>query len=430
MNSDFKLENITFLFYCVSFLFMVFYSVTAIMMWTYPWNQISIVAACLFPLVLTICCKFNKREFSKKIEKEILIAFLIIIIGLLNIYYSDDYSTTVKAMTLFLVSGIGAFIVTLLIVNNRRRQITLLTLCWVCLILLCVHGTIEFFFNKSPLWFAYRPHLKAIHLGSFNPIPAGSLLILLIMGPLVLYHGVNKWLQIVSIMSIIAACIIILAIGKLGPVVGIIGAILFVSIFCRKQLWVTILVAAMLLSAYGLGHWCGGFAPLQLISKLKTSNSIAWRVENYFLAMHILPQRPFCGIGLHAPIHPYLTDYSERLNINSSNSHYRNYIKDLKTFENSFLLILVEMGMLMAIAYLSLGGVIIKKLLNNCWKVKSQKKNAILFLAPLFGFLIHSLTFDSLAYPHLNWLFHSFLGLLANLDKFNIVPRSENRQPT
>ena len=36
-----------------------------------------------------------------------------------------------------------------------------------------------------------------------------------------------------------------------------------------------------------------------------------------------------------------------------------------------------------------------------------------LLLIVLLGFLAHSMTFDSLKYPHLNWVFHSFLGLLV-----------------
>ena len=44
--------------------------------------------------------------------------------------------------------------------------------------------------------------------------------------------------------------------------------------------------------------------------------------------------------------------------------------------------------------------------------------HASLLLIVVAGFIVHSMTFDSLKYPHLNWLFHSFLGLMAHSRKF------------
>ena len=39
----------------------------------------------------------------------------------------------------------------------------------------------------------------------------------------------------------------------------------------------------------------------------------------------------------------------------------------------------------------------------------------------LIGFAVHSMAYDNLRYPHLNWIFHSLLGLVANNHVFRSV---------
>jgi hypothetical protein len=132
------------------------------------------------------------------------------------------------------------------------------------------------------------------------------------------------------------------------------------------------------------------------------------------LASHIFLKKPLFGIGLHAPLADYLKDYHQKI---TNNTKYPNYIKDSKTLENIILCDFVEMGGLFSITYIALIIYLLKNLFHGSKNNPAKRLQAVLFLIPLAGFLIHSMTFDSLIYPHLNWLFHSFLGLMANFDE-------------
>jgi len=76
-------------------------------------------------------------------------------------------------------------------------------------------------------------------------------------------------------------------------------------------------------------------------------------------------------------------------------------------------------GILFTMAYAGLVSIPLKNLfLGN--KLSSGHKNLrVILLTVLIGFFIHSLTYDSLKYPHLNWIFRSLLGILVNLIVFN-----------
>ena len=90
------------------------------------------------------------------------------------------------------------------------------------------------------------------------------------------------------------------------------------------------------------------------------------------------------------------------------------YIKKAKTLENIVLCGFVEMGSLFSIAYIVLAVIIINKMYILVRQNLKYKSRAVLLLMPLFGFFVHSMTFDSIIYPHLNWLAHVQLGMAYN----------------
>ncbi|MCK4817157.1 hypothetical protein KA005_15410, partial [bacterium] len=79
----------------------------------------------------------------------------------------------------------------------------------------------------------------------------------------------------------------------------------------------------------------------------------------------------------------------------------------------------VGMGGLFSITYIALIVYILRNVFCNIKENPEKRLQAAMLLIPLTGFLIHSMTFDSLLFPHLNWIFHSYLGLMANFDKMN-----------
>jgi len=408
MNSNRETNNshwerwgtMTFLVYCASTIFIVFFSTTAVQIWPYPWNKLTILVACLLPIILVIVWKSPAWIHQKQFQKELYFALTIVILGILNIVFSEDQPTTLKVMGLFLISGIGIFAVTSCLLTTKFRKTIFLWLFWMILLALCIYGTLEYI-NKKP-----------ILLLSYNPIPAGSLLILLFVGPFLLFHSGSKWLRLCQISSVFLVIAVIVMIGKRGPLLGlIIIAFLFGFLLPGRKLWIVPLIAMILV---GTGYKMRNYLPPTLRLNLISHDSTIFRLENYFLASHIFLKKPLFGIGLHAPLADYLKDYHQKI---TNNTKYPNFIKDNKTFENIILCGFVEMGGLFSITYIALIIYLLKNLFHGIKDNPAKRLQAVLFLIPLAGFLIHSMTFDSLIYPHLNWLFHSFLGLMANFDK-------------
>lgn len=389
--------TVAFLVYCISTIFMVFFSTAAVQIWPYPWNRLSILAACLVPLLLVLVWKIPRLIRDKELEKHFLFVPVIIILGILNIVFSEDQSTTLKVMVLFLISGIGIFAATSYLLTTKFRQKIFLWLCWALLLALCIYGTLEYI-NKKP-----------ILLFSFNPIPAGSLLILLFIGPFLLFPSSSWWLRFLQLSSIVFGVAVIVMIGKRGPILGLLGmAFLLPALLPRKKLWIIPLIALILV---GTGYKMRSYLPSTFSKNLITHASTLFRLENYPLAAHIFLQKPLFGIGLHAPITEYLKDYRQKI---TKNRAYSTYIKNQKTLENIILCGFVGMGGLFTIFYIVLIIYILKNLFRYVKQNPAKRLKAVIFLVPLFGFFIHSMTFDSLLFPHLNWLFHSYLGLMTN----------------
>ena len=395
-----KWGTAAFLVYCVSTIFMVFFSTTAVQIWSYPWNRMSVLVACLLPLTVALVWKIPRFIREKKLEKQFLFISLIIILGLLNIVFSEDRPTTLKVMALFLISGIGIFAATSNLLNIKFRQTIFLWLCWALLLALCIYGTLEYI-NKKP-----------ILLFSFNPIPAGSLLILLFIGPFLLFRSSSWWLRFLQLSSIVFGIVVIVMIGKRGPISGLLGmAFLLPALLPWKKLWIIPLVVLILV---GTGYKMRNHLPASLRRNLITHASTLFRLESYPLAAHIFLKKPLFGIGLHAPITEYLKDYRQKI---TKNRAYSTYIKNTKTLENIILCSFVEMGGLFSITYIALIIYLLRNLFRGIRDKPRERFQAVMLLIPLAGFLIHSMTFDSLIYPHLNWLFHSYLGLMANFNE-------------
>ena len=395
-----KWGTATFLVYCASTIFMVFFSTAAVQIWPYPWNRLSILVACLLPLLLVLVRKIPGLIRDKELEKHFLFVPVIIILGILNIVFSEDQSPTLKVMVLFLISGIGIFAATSYLLTTKFRQKIFLWLCWALLLALCIYGTLEYI-NKKP-----------ILLFSFNPIPAGSLLILLFIGPFLLFPSSSWWLRFLQLSSIVFGVAVIVMIGKRGPVLGLLGmAFLLPALLPWKKLWIIPLIALILV---GTGYKMRSYLPSTFSKNLITHASTLFRLENYPFAAHIFLQKPLFGIGLHAPLTEYLQGYRQKI---TKNGRYPGFIQKKKTLENIILCGFVEMGGLFSITYIALIIYLLRNLFRGIRGKPEKRLQVVLFMIPLIGFLFHSMTFDSLIYPHLNWLFHSFLGLMANFDK-------------
>ena len=117
------------------------------------------------------------------------------------------------------------------------------------------------------------------------------------------------------------------------------------------------------------------------------------------------------GIGLRAFNHEnYLADYQQH---NKALGDFPQQIVTLQTFDNTLLTGLVEFGTVMTLFYLALVTLILVK---YCRSLRSSPESSPLDwyrVLVLLGFAIHSLTYDSLLVPPVNWLFHVQMGIMA-----------------
>ena len=379
---------------------MIFFSTAAVQVWPAPWNRVSILSACLIPAILVLMWKIPNWLTWKSFKNHLLFPLVIVTLGFLNILFSENRPITLKVMTLFLISGISVFFVSSAIFNSRLRQYLFLWLCWACFLFLCVYGMVEYETKRSILLFSY------------NPIPAGSILILLSAGPL-LFVSSSRVLRYAAVLSLILGITVIVMLGKRGTVIGLLAMVLLLGFALPwKKSWLLILMALIL---FGGGYLIRGHLSPQLTKHYIKGPSTLIRAENYIFAGTIWIKKPLFGTGLHVPLTNYLENYHPQIYKNEKG--YSNYIKQTKTLENTVLCGLVEMGSLLSISYITLVAILLKRMFAHVRKYPEKRLSAILLLTPLFGFFIHSMTFDSIIYPHLNWLAHSLLGLMYNFSE-------------
>ena len=174
------------------------------------------------------------------------------------------------------------------------------------------------------------------------------------------------------------------------------------------------------------------------------------RAEHYFFGFHVFKKNPVWGLGYHPNLFKYFYCEGRRHNRNreqypediyhprfcnglfsydliflsQQRGRYWGYYQTFRSFENIVLTFLVEMGGLFSAIYF--GGVIyIFIVFFKKFRAPPQQNLAgMLTIAVMVGFAFISCTFDTLRFPNLNWLFHSFLGLMVNLPQ-----KSSEKQP-
>jgi hypothetical protein len=143
------------------------------------------------------------------------------------------------------------------------------------------------------------------------------------------------------------------------------------------------------------------------------------RMEFYYIALDVLKEKPVFGLGFNPSLSRFiLADYEPKIYPKDGKNSFLAMVRGINVFDNMFLSLVCEMGGLFALAYIGF----LVYVLKNIGLVRSENANVrahtSLLLIVVAVFLLNSLTFDSLKYPHLNWIFHSLLGLMAHSQVF------------
>lgn len=387
---------------------MVFGSVYAIQNWPNHWAQAVISFTCLATLLLILGREFSTLVKSEKWPAEIKFVLLILFLGVLNICYSENIWQSFKGMGLFLMSGILTFLATYFLFQSEKNRKNFSLLCTLCFFILVLYGLFEIY-QQSEI------STKRILLFSSNPIPAGSLLILLSFGPLSLLSKNNSsWIKIPLILSLALGVLVTIFIGQRGPLIAIFGMLLLWTTINRKGMVFFILAALMI---GGTVYQLGNQFPASYKSRMQNRDTLLVRMEFYPIALDVFKEKPLFGLGFNSSLSRFIPDdYETKIFPAEGKYSFHDMVTNLNVFDNMLLTFLGETGALFSLAYFCLMVYLIKHQFPGLRDENENRKLGFLLIV-LVGFLIHSITFDSLKYPHLNWLFHSYLGLLTSREE-------------
>ena len=339
---------------------------------------------------------------SREHRWEILLIISIIILGIVNVPLSDSPAKSLAPMRNFLLTGIFALWTSMfLVTDQRRRQV----FDWFCAGALVVILPVEII-NRL-VYGNYGPHVFQIF--TLHPIPLGTAIILLSPGPVRLIATKNSTARLLGLLLVLLGGILIFLTHKRGTWLALAAMLLVWIIYLVRRRRYVILTLLLLVTL---------ILPLQIrrqIARLDPNvphyGSVLHRLELYPFALHIWRIHPFMGIGLRAFNHEnYLAGYQQH---NKALGDFRQQIVTLQTFDNTLLTGLVEFGTVMTLFYLTLVTLILVK---YCRRLRSFPESSPLDwyrVLVLLGFAIHSLTYDSIAVPPVNWLFHVQMGILA-----------------
>ena len=220
---------------------------------------------------------------------------IIFTLGAFNIVLSDNRDMSLQGMGLFLMSGLFTFGSIRLILDSREKQSLLLGFYGVAFILVCIFGFYEFFKGSR------------IDLFSGNPLPAGSLIILLSIGPMIkAQRSQTKKELIFWLASLFAGVALLIFIGKKGPLVALLFMAIFLAVFFLKAITKKIGIIIAIIMGAGCLTLIGRLNALQkILEHEKWASSIYLRLENYYYGFHIFKKHPFMGTGFPSQIANY-----------------------------------------------------------------------------------------------------------------------------
>lgn len=339
---------------------------------------------------------------------ELLLLFGFILFAALNTYFSLDPSMSLRSMLPFLGTGVFTTWASLILFENHENDEIFYTFCFALLIV----------FITTELYSSGADHTISLSMGYLtgNPIPLGSMLLLLLPGPLYYLRTSDQGaVKATALLTILLAFLVILLTQRRGILLGI-AAMVACWIIAERSRWAIAVGILLVLAAV--------FLPLRQTWNILSLDpakahhrTVLTRLELYSFAAHVFQDRPAIGTGLRSyKLDTYLHDYEPR---RRDLITFPSEVRAIQTFDNMYVTAFVEMGSAAAVFYFGFIGAMLYRI-----KKRMVQENAWwhmqLTLFPLIGFAVFSLTCDSLLFVPVNWLFHMHLGRLAagipNLD--------------
>gem|GEM_PF-3320888 len=345
---------------------------------------------------------------EKEHRLEIILMMAIIFLGIANLSLSNAAWRSIDTMQTFLLTGLFALWAAMFSINDsHRRRI----FDWFCA------GALGAVILVEMIFYAFRTQYgpEVFQVFVLHPIPLGTLVIMLSPGPVRLIISKNSTAKLLGWLLVLLSGILIFLTHKRGTWIALAAMLAIWMLYLvrgRKYLVLSIfLVIALILPLEAHRRFA------HLDPNIGRHAAILHRLELYNFALHIWQTHPFMGIGLRSFTHAqYLPGYHLR---NPKLQDFPQAVAKLQTLDNLFLTSVVELGTVMTLFYF---GLVILILAKYWRRLRSRPESSPLDwyrLLVLLGFAIHSLTYDSLLFPPLNWLFHVQLGIMAGYQVYD-----------
>jgi len=363
------------------------------------WTKIIIF---IFPWLM-LCLANPWLVFTDRRHRpEIILIVLIIILGIVNVLLSDLPSNSLSPMRTLLLTGVCALWASMfLLTDQHRRQ----GFDWFCA------GALAIIIVGEMIIYAARGTYGrgVFQVFTLHAIPLGTLIILLSIGPVRLIVSKNFTAKLLGWLLVLLGGNLIFLSHKRGTWMAAAAMLAVWTIYLvRRQRYLVISILLVLAVSLPL-EANRRFARLD--PHVPHLASILNRAELYRFALHVWKNHPLLGIGLRSFTQvKYLTDYQLH---NPALPKFSYAVATIQTFDNMALTALVELGSLMTLLYFGLVITIVVRYCRRLWSSPGSSPLGWYRVLVLLGFFIHSLSYDSLLFPPVNWLVHVQLGLMA-----------------
>ncbi len=359
---------------------------------------------CILPwLLLWAAYEYGGELLARKTYRvEIWLICLILGLSALNVMFSDEPGNSYYSMIVFLSSGLMTLWAAMFLITDPGRRNLFAWFCCACLSVIALLEMLAYFLTGG-----MNP--DGILIFANNPIPVGTVVILLAPGPFFLILSDSPGRRVAGWALVGLGVGLIFLTERRGSILAVVAMLLAWAFFYRRRLGY--LLAAVFLTSALLIPYRGLTPYKSLDQNIPSHFNILHRLELYPFAWHILKKHPFLGIGYRPQdLDRYLVDYQQ---YNQDLEKFAATVKEKTTLDSMLLTSVVELGPIMTVLYLGLVSYIIFAYIRRVWPISPDRREDFFRLLPLLGLAIHSLTYDSLTFPQVNWLFHVQLGILA-----------------
>jgi hypothetical protein len=333
---------------------------------------------------------------------EVALVIVLLLLGALNVVFSRNPSNSLRPVVIFLCTGVLVFWTAMFLFRDVATVRIFDLFCSVCFALVIITEVAAHCAVVGAVW------CKTGFLVG-NPIPTGGLLIVLLPGPFAFLASESTRIKAAGLALVASGLVFAGLMGKRGTLLACFAMFVIWVVYKRSRLGYVIvgsaIAAALIIAPMDMSPF------KRLDPRIPSQYSILHRLEQYPFAMHVFWKHPITGSGLRSHSHTeFLEDYRQR---NRELTIFEAEVRRIETFDNMLLTSVAELGSLFTLAYSALMGYVGLAFIGSFRASGAEERSRIYRVLPLLGFALHSMTYDSLMFPSVNWLFHAHLGILA-----------------